>query len=74
MTGLEALQSVRYISLKDGRFALIPMADWEALVEWLESHDDVQTARQAYAELQASGSNREAAGWRHWDEVKGELD
>jgi len=50
------------------------MADWEALVEWLESHDDVQTARQAYAELQASGSNREAAGWRHWDEVKGELD
>jgi hypothetical protein len=74
MTGLDALQSVQYVNLKGERFAVVSVEDWEALIEWLESHDDAETARQAYAELQASGGNRESAGWLRWDDVQEELE
>lgn len=73
MTGLEALQSVQYATVKGERFAIINMDDWEALIEWLETLEDVQIARQAFAELKAFGGDRERAGWLRWDEVKEEL-
>jgi hypothetical protein len=73
MTGLEALQSVQYATVKGKRFAVINVNDWEALLEWLETLEDVQIARQAFAELKAFGGNRERAGWLRWDEVKEEL-
>lgn len=73
MTGLEALQSVQYATVKGERFAITNMDDWEALIEWLETLEDVQIARQAFAELKAFGGDRERAGWLRWDEVKEEL-
>ena len=73
MTGLEALQSVQYATVKGKRFAVINVNDWEALIEWLETLEDVQTAKQAYAELEAFDGDRDRAGWLRWDEVKEEL-
>ena len=73
MTGLEALQSVQYATVKGKRFAIINMDDWGALIEWLETLADAQIARQAFAELKAFGGDRERAGWLRWDEVKEEL-
>jgi hypothetical protein len=49
------------------------MEDWEALLEWLESIEDVQVAKQAFATLKAAGGSREKAGWLKWDDVKEEL-
>lgn len=72
MTGLEALQSVQYVNVKGERFAVLNIEDWEALLEWLETLEDVEIAREAYAELKASGGDRERAGWLRWDEVKRE--
>ncbi len=74
MTGLEALQSVQYVSVKGERFAVVNIEDWEALLEWLETLEDVEIAREAYAELKALGGDREQAGWLRWDEVKEELE
>ena len=73
MTGLEALQSVQYITGKSGRFAVVNIEDWEALIEWAETLEDVEVAKQAFAELKASNGDRKRAGWLRWDEVKKEL-
>jgi len=73
MTGLEALQSVQYATVKGKRFAVINVTDWEALIEWLETLEDVQIAKQAYAELEAFEGDRDRAGWLRWDNVKEEL-
>ncbi len=73
MTGLAALQSVQYATLKETRVAVIDIDDWESLIEWLETLEDVQIARQAFAELKAFGDDRDRAGWLSWDQVKEEL-
>ncbi len=74
MTGVEALHAVQYVTVKGKRFAVVGLDDWEALLEWLETVEDVQVAREAFAELADAGGDRERAGWRRWDEVQGELD
>ncbi len=74
MTGLEALQSVQYLTVGKGRFAVISVDDWETLIEWLETLEDVQVAKEAFAELRAFDGERERAGWLRWDEVKEELE
>jgi hypothetical protein len=74
VTGLEALQSVQYLTAKGKRLAVIGIDEWEAMIEWLETLEDVQIARQAYGELKASGGDRQRAGWLKWDEVKEELE
>lgn len=74
MTGLEALQSVQYVTVKGKRLAVIDIHDWETLIEWLETLEDVQTARQAYQELETFLGDRERAGWLKWDEVKETLE
>ncbi len=74
MSGLEALQSVQFVTVKGKRFAVLDVEDWEALIEWLESVEDVQTARQAFAELKAAGGDRERAGWLKWSQVENELE
>ncbi len=74
MTGIEALQSVQYVTVKGKRFAVVSMDDWEMLLEWLETLEDRQIARQAYAGLEVAGGDREHAGWLRWDEVKAELE
>jgi hypothetical protein len=74
MTALEALQSVQYVTVGKERFAVIDVKDWESLIEWLETLEDVQIAKEAFAELNAAGGDRGRAGWRHWDDVKEELE
>jgi len=74
MTGLEALQSVQYVNVKGERFAVVSIDDWEALIEWLETLEDIQIARKASADLKAFGGDRDQAGWLRWDDVKEELE
>ena len=73
MTGLEALQSVQYVTVKGKRLAVIDADDWDALIEWLETVEDLQIAQEAFAKLKAAGGDREQAGWLKWKEVDGEL-
>ena len=73
MTGIEALQSVQYVTVKDKRLAVVGIDDWEALIEWLETLEDVQLAMETYEQLRAAGGDRERAGWLKWDEVRDDL-
>src|SRR5262249_16293072 len=73
MSGLEALQSVQFVTAHGKRFAVLSADDWEALIDWLETLEDTRIARQAYAELQAAGGDRKRAGWLEWDAVADEL-
>ena len=61
MSGLEALQSVQFVTKNGKRFAIVSADDWESLIEWLETLEDVQIARQAFAELKADGSTASCA-------------
>jgi PHD/YefM family antitoxin component YafN of YafNO toxin-antitoxin module len=74
MSGLDALQSVQFVSSKGKRFAILSADDWESLIEWLETLEDAQIARQAFSELKAAKGKRAKAGWLKWDTVKGELE
>jgi len=73
MTALEALQSVQYVTVKGKRLAVIDAEEWEAVIEWLETIEDLQIAKAAYEELRAAGGDRKRAGWLRWDEVREEL-
>ena len=66
MSGLEALRSVQFVTAKGKRLAVLSADDWDALIEWLETVEDVQIARQAFAELKAAGGDRRRAGWLEW--------
>ncbi len=70
MSGPDALQSVQFVTKKGKRFAVLSADDWEALIEWLETVEDVQIAREAFAELKKAKGNRAKAGWRKWEEVR----
>lgn len=61
------------MTVKGKRFAILDADDWDGLIEWLETLEDVQIARQAFAELKAAGGDRKRAGWLKWDDVSGEL-
>ncbi|MBD2184676.1 hypothetical protein H6S82_23530 [Planktothrix sp. FACHB-1355] len=74
MTGLELLQSVQFVTVKGKRLAVLNAEDWEALIEWLETLEDVQIAEKAFAELKTAGGDRTAAGWLKWDDVEKELE
>ena len=73
MTGIEALQSVQFVTVKGKRLAILSAEDWEALIEWLETLEDVQVARAAFADLKGAGGDREKAGWVEWEEAEKEL-
>jgi hypothetical protein len=74
MTGLELLQSVQFVTVKGKRLAVLNAEDWEALIEWLETVEDLQIAQKAFAELKAAEGNRKKAGWLEWDAVEQELE
>jgi hypothetical protein len=74
MTGSELLQSVQFVTVKGERLAVLGADDWEALIEWIETLEDVEIAKHALAELKAAGENRKQAGWLEWDEVEKELE
>jgi hypothetical protein len=73
MTGLEALQSVQYVTAKGKRLAVVDLDDWEAMLDWLETVEDVTIARQAREQLREACGDRRQAGWLEWDSVKAEL-
>jgi len=74
MRGLEALQNVQYVTVQGKRFAVIDATDWEALLEWLETIEDVEAAQRAYAQLKEAGGDRSAAGWLNWEDIRDELE
>ena len=73
MTGVEALQSVQFVTVKGKRLAVLNAEDWEALIEWMEDLEDTRIARTAYAELKTAGGDRKRAGWLEWEEAEQEL-
>jgi hypothetical protein len=73
MTGLDALQSVQFVTVQGKRLAVVSADDWETLVEWLETLEDTAIAEQAFAQLKTAGGDRTKAGWRKWSDVEGEL-
>lgn len=73
MTALDLLQSVQFVTVKGERLAVVSADEWEAMIEWLETLEDTQIAKEAFAELRAAGGDREKAGWLRWDDVKGKL-
>jgi hypothetical protein len=74
VSGLDALQSVQFVKKKGKRFAILSADDWESLIEWLETLEDTQIARQAFAELKAARGSRKRAGWLEWQAVEDELE
>jgi hypothetical protein len=74
MSGLEALQSVQFVTVKDKRLAVIDAGDWEALVDWLEEVEDRQVVQKALEELETAGGDRQRAGWPQWRTVAEELE
>lgn len=74
MSGLEALQSVQFVTVNGKRVAVVDGDDWEAMVEWLETIEDIDAARQAYAALQAAGGDRRKAGWLPWSDAEKQLE
>ncbi len=74
MIGTQALQSVQFITIKGKRFAILSAEDWEAMVEWLETVEDVQVAHTAFEHLKATGGNRKKAGWIEWVDVDKKLE
>jgi hypothetical protein len=54
--------------------AVLNAEDWESLVDWLETLEDVNLAKEARRALQSAGGNRSTAGWLRWDDVSKELE
>jgi len=73
MSAMQALQSVQFVKAKGKRFAVISAEEWDALVEWLETLEDLEIVRKAFADLKAAGGNRKKAGWMRWDDVAKDL-
>ena len=70
MTALEALESVQYVTVKGKRLAVVSADEWEAMIEWLESLEDIELAKDAFAQLESAGGDREKAGWLKWDDIR----
>jgi PHD/YefM family antitoxin component YafN of YafNO toxin-antitoxin module len=73
MTGIDALQSVQFVTKRGKRLAVLSADDWESLIEWLETLEDVQIAKNAFADLKRAKGSRRRAGWVQWDAIKDEL-
>jgi hypothetical protein len=71
--GSTQLKSVQYVEIEGKRFAVVPVEDWEAMIEWLEGLEDLDIARRALAEVREAAGDRERAGWLRWDDVREEL-
>ena len=73
MSGLQTLDSVRYVTAKGQRFAVLSMDAWETLIAWIENQEDRAISRKRLAELKSAGRDPEKAGWVAWDTVREEL-
>ena len=74
MTALEAVQTVQFVTVKEKRFAVIEAAEWEALIEWLETLEDLQIFKESYQALEQVGGDRQQAGWLRWEDVRDEIE
>jgi hypothetical protein len=74
MAGLDVLGSVQFVTVKGKRLAVMDAENWEALIEWLETVEDLQIARTTFAHLKSAGGNRQRVGWLQWNEVEQELE
>lgn len=74
MINWEAIQSVRFVTVKGKRLVVLNADDWETLIAWLEEMEDLQIARSVLAKLKDSGNNYDRAGWLKWDDVEADLD
>lgn len=74
MTGLEAIQSVQFVNVKGKSLAILSAEKWNALMEWLETVEDIQIAKKAFTELEAAGGNPVKAGWIEWEKADKELE
>ena len=68
------MQSVEFINLQGKQVAVLNLEDWQALIEWLDTLEDVQIVRKAFDELKAAGGKRKRTGWLKWDDVEQELE
>ena len=73
MTALEAVQTVQFVTVKAKRFAVIGAEEWEALIEWLETLEDLQIFKESYDALEQAGGDRQRAGWLRWEDVRDEI-
>ncbi|MEW5941629.1 MAG: hypothetical protein AB1750_18335 [Chloroflexota bacterium] len=73
MSAMQALQSVQFVEARGKRFAVISEEEWEALIEWLETLEDLEVVRKAFADLKAAGGDRKKAGWMKWNDVVKEI-
>jgi hypothetical protein len=73
MTALEALQSVQFVSVNGQRLAVLDAGNWECLIEWLETLEDVQAAKEALRTLKAASSDLKTAGGLPWNEIREEF-
>jgi predicted DNA-binding protein len=73
MTVAEALASVEFIVGRDGkpRAAVLDMAAWEALIDWLEDVEDWSIVQAALPRLRMGP---EKAGLLRWEDVEAEWD
>jgi hypothetical protein len=65
---------VQFVTVNGKRIAVVDGDDWETLVEWLETLEDINLARNAFAALQTAEGNRQSAGWLKWDDAEAQLD
>jgi hypothetical protein len=72
----DMLKSVKYVVDVAGHpsAAIVDIADWKRLLEWLEDEADLREAEEALAELAAVGNDAGRAGWLKWEDIRGELD
>ena len=74
MTALEAIQTVQFVTVQEKRFAVIEAAEWEALIEWPQTLEDLQIFKESYGALEQAGGSRQRAGWLRWDDVQDEVE
>jgi hypothetical protein len=72
----EMLKSVRYVVDAHGKpsAAVLDIADWKLLLEWLDDAEDLVEVHEALEELAVVGNDAEKAGWLRWADVRDELD
>ena len=68
MSAMQALQSVHFVKAKGKRFAVIGAEEWKALVKLLETLEDLEVVRKAFADLKTAGGDRKKAGWLKWSD------
>lgn len=73
MTVLDAIQNVQFVTVNEKRLAILDAQEWEALIAWLETLEDVQVFKEAYAELLHTEGDRTKAGWIRWEDVRDEV-